>query len=1158
MKALILNSGIGKRMGNLTASNHKSLIKLGNGETILGRQIRLLSECGISDFVITTGPFKEQIESIAQDYPNLKFTFVYNPAFASTNYIYSMYLARKYCNEDMLILHGDLVFSKSLVSMLLDDKRLNLAPVNKSILPSGKDFKARLADNFITEISVKISGRDCVAFQPFYKLSKDVVFAWMQKIEEFVVNENTTVYAENALNELLNTLQVEYFSYEGHFIDEIDTPEDLSRVSQEIRLYDFEEQQVFTGIEYRELIPRILAESGSRRPLLVHGKSFDKLYIKNIFRELPYDFVDFSGFSSNPRYEEIEAGVKLFLQEKCDFIISIGGGSAIDTAKCIKLFSLLNPNENYLLQEYKFSPVKHLAIPTTAGSGSEATHFAVLYYQGEKQSIAHDCLLPEYVILDAKLLHTLPDYQKKVALLDALCQGIESLWSVNSTPKSMQYAEKAIALILNNYQDYLRGDEAAAVEVLKGANYSGKAINISLTTAAHAMSYKLASLFGIAHGHAVALCLPHVWTYMIEHPEKCEDPRGLDHLNAVFNKLNSLFGVNNSYEAISKFSSIFLSLDLETYTDELGLLQKSVNLQRLQNTPVRIDYFSIGELYKSILAERKSYIYNASLKEHKQRTLEAYDWFQRYCAENNISFVVLGGTIIGALRHGGFVPWDDDIDIGIRLPELDKFRKLSKASLPPGFAWSHPDTYRRHPRLFGKIIYEGRCCLDLFPIVKTSRYRLISKIHHKMIRFLYKVYLRKIRYGKLPRGRKKHFARFVWYFTKFVSLFFSRESILSISEKVMRLFENKKKGVRYISICGRYPHDKELIEIEWMESEKEYLEFEGRLIPVFHNYQAYLKRIYGNYKILPPIDKRISDHQLRIPMHSVAGIVPQYMPRLQKLVCEILEEFIAICELYKLRYYAISGTALGAIRHKGFIPWDDDVDIAMPREDYDKFLKVAPKHLSGHLFLQTYETEPGCPRYYAKIRNSNTTFIEVGSKPDDRNRGIYIDIFPLDGFPSNKLKQLICWVMKTIFDDSISYVYNNFNLRKALFGPDAFKRIMHRMVGFLATRTMFRGYDVGKINRAKEDYFTKFKYEESELVCSYGGVYGKKEIIPKEFLGEGLKCKFGQLELIVPEKYHEYLTHFYGNYMQLPEENKRLVGHPRKIVDLEKSYKFYQ
>ena len=271
-----------------------------------------------------------------------------------------------------------------------------------------------------------------------------------------------------------------------------------------------------------------LDEVASKRYMLVCDSSFQFLPIKDCFKPA----VVFNQFTSNPLYEQVCKGVDLFNDNRCDAILAVGGGSTIDVAKCIKLYCRMDPSRNYLDQECSDSHIPLIAVPTTAGTGSESTRYAVIYYEGKKQSITHESIVPNYAVLEPSLLKSLPLYQKKCTMLDALCQGIESLWSVNSTDESMVFSKIAIETIMYHWHGYIEdnSDEDARY-IMLAANYAGRAINITQTTAPHAMSYKLTSLYGLPHGHAVALCLPEVWMYMMEHPEKCIDKRGAEHLD---------------------------------------------------------------------------------------------------------------------------------------------------------------------------------------------------------------------------------------------------------------------------------------------------------------------------------------------------------------------------------------------------------------------------------------------------------------------------------------------------------------------------------------------------------------------------------------------------------------------------------------------------
>ena len=240
MKAIIYNSGLGKRMCDLTKNCHKSMVKLENGETIYERQLRILNKCGIKEVIVTVGPFKEQLIEVSKKeiYKNMSFTFVENQVYQETNYIYSMYLAKNYLNDDVLSLHGDLVFDEGLLRSIIRSPIPSLGLCNpKKKLPE-KDFKGRVKDGKIMEVSINIFDNNCFAFQPLYKFSKQDINKWVEKVIEYIESGNNKVYAENALNELLPSMDIKAVSYEEHYIDEIDTPEDLKRVSMEIVDYE--------------------------------------------------------------------------------------------------------------------------------------------------------------------------------------------------------------------------------------------------------------------------------------------------------------------------------------------------------------------------------------------------------------------------------------------------------------------------------------------------------------------------------------------------------------------------------------------------------------------------------------------------------------------------------------------------------------------------------------------------------------------------------------------------------------------------------------------------------------------------------------------------------------------------------------------------------
>ena len=289
MKALIFNSGIGKRMGELTAHCPKSMVHLYNDETIFERQIRLLQEAGITDVVITTGPYPEMLKEICAKsrYRNMHFEFPHNEIYDSSNYIYSMYKASKLLDDDILMMHGDLVFDRSLIPSLLKNREPNICLINKYKSLPEKDFKGRIVDGELREVGINIFDDNCYAFQPLYKLSRRTIKAWLDNVIRFVENNNINVYAENAFNEVSEGLGIKPVSYARHFIDEVDNKDDLARVNKEIEQWDYRKQQIKSSSRYILSLKKQLEKINSAKPFVVA----DSFLAKGIQKKLPQSVV---------------------------------------------------------------------------------------------------------------------------------------------------------------------------------------------------------------------------------------------------------------------------------------------------------------------------------------------------------------------------------------------------------------------------------------------------------------------------------------------------------------------------------------------------------------------------------------------------------------------------------------------------------------------------------------------------------------------------------------------------------------------------------------------------------------------------------------------------------------------------------------------------
>ena len=229
MKALILNSGLGSRMGALTKEHPKCMTEIAPGETIVSRQLRLLSDAGIRDVVMTTGVFADVLRDYCESLGlPLRITYVLNPRCRETNYIYSIYCAREELEDDLLLMHGDLVFGRDVLEGMLSSRVSRMAVSSTAPLPE-KDFKAVLDGDLIRKVGIEFFDRAAAA-QPLYFLRKEDWLLWLGKITEFCEAGNTKVYAENALNELDGAAGIRAYDTGDRLCGEIDNPEDLERM----------------------------------------------------------------------------------------------------------------------------------------------------------------------------------------------------------------------------------------------------------------------------------------------------------------------------------------------------------------------------------------------------------------------------------------------------------------------------------------------------------------------------------------------------------------------------------------------------------------------------------------------------------------------------------------------------------------------------------------------------------------------------------------------------------------------------------------------------------------------------------------------------------------------------------------------------------------
>lgn len=261
--------------------------------------------------------------------------------------------------------------------------------------------------------------------------------------------------------------------------------------------------------------------------------------------------------------------------------------------------------------------------------------------------------------------------------------------------------------------------------------------------------------------------------------------------------------------------------------------------------------------------------------------------------------------------------------------------------------------------------------------------------------------------------------------------------------------------------------------------------------------------------------------------------------RVQLIQLEMAKEVKRVCKILNISYFLDSGTLLGAVRHGGFIPWDDDLDMGMLRKDYQIFLKKAPKILDSRFFLQNWYRDEDYGLAFSKLRMKNTVYVEANSQQSQAVNGFYIDIYPYDSYPDDpKARQ---WQGRNF------YFYRRAIMMKSGYTPwksDTGLKAAAKMVGYIPFKLFADMHDRKELIRRYEKCCRAFNKKDTEFLYEQtGGVGYGKWIVPRKCFATFIEMPFEDDTFTVPEKYDLYLKSIYGDYMKLPPEDQRENRH---------------
>lgn len=522
------------------------------------------------------------------------------------------------------------------------------------------------------------------------------------------------------------------------------------------------------------------------------------------------------------------------------------------------------------------------------------------------------------------------------------------------------------------------------------------------------------------------------------------------------------------------------------------------------------------------------------------------------CKELQIPYMLGGGSALGAVRHQGFIPWDDDLDLNIQRKYIDRLLRaieerygdkyeIEEPLRTEGYWSSFIQIHRKQTVFREYLSQKEECCgikIDIFVIENTYDSPILRYIHGirtdagLFLLSCCRMFLWREEYMALAKEdasarRTMRIKQLIGMPIALAPRFFYRRV-----QQCMQACKNESST--YVTIpSGRKHFFGELYERDALLPTVE-MEFEGQMLSVTADYEQYLGRLYGDYRKLPPEEEREQHvlYDLKLPGEMPTKRLLDKRETQEELL-RMLDCFVEYCKKHQLRYYLVGGTLLGAVRHQGFIPWDDDIDVGMPRRDYERFLElektepVAPFLKAISAQAQTL-TNPYCELLHMDTELERDTSKYI--REDCQILHLFIDIFPQDGWPTSRVgARVLARYMK-----GCRYLIQ---CSRAKFGKGV---NLFRKMAKLPMILIARLIGCRRLLRHVDRIAKRFDYDK----CSYVGaitygIYGEGERCPGKEVTMFTEVEFEGRSLCAPGCYDKYLKQIYGDYMTLPPEEKR-------------------
>lgn len=836
-----------------------ALVSLNNGESVFERQLRILGECGITRFLIRAGTKKARLEPLTSQEAFRAFEFAWtdDPVYNRGSNIMYVCDPDRTLEEDAIILSESLVFNRKSMERFIDGPGPAFAVKAPDDAHGGALIVQAFDDGRIRAVGPPAGepNGDCFALQPLCRLKKGV----------------------NSLKDARAVV------WDG-LLEDVPGADAAGTVSQRITCSDMMEQRVLGGAYSILKLEELLARGGVVKPLIVSDARGSAWFLK-AYLERFVQYAVFETTSDAPDYRDVLRGARLFAEEECDGIISIGGDGAAEMAKLIRLFSRLDDAEGYSRAKVRLTGVKHIAVPDGSGDGKEAIPEAVMVKDGKRERIAHPGLLPDIVLLEPKYMHMLEEEQNRSAVLDVVCRCIDSLWAVRSDDVSSAAAKEALSAVLDNCFSFLNGSIGSAAKVMRAQVLCAKAVYISGVTAAYAAGRGISSLLGIPRGRAAALCAPYFWEHYARNLPYSHTDAGRKKLAAALFSIKEILSCKTNYEMTELLSFFAYKVSMTDFPDVSGQalngLPKLLQEDALVNSPVSMDAqticgvcrkaFAGDEFWRRAVLPRgpkgihdwesfvrywKACLYESVLMEIRKIGLELLDETVRICEETGLQYFLSYGTLLGAARCEGFLPWDYSIEVSMPRGDYERFIAVAVQQMRPGYYihYSGNDPYcwfdcvrvckegthleRKKDRFF--YARKRGVYISVYPVdnLKYGTSSLIS-MRYRICRGLSGI----IHCRLNPRSRKLRLRGRV-------ILRLSRVFPIQRLHAMRHRIPGRRRKGDFALLGCRYALEREAVHKKLIYP-LEKMEFEGGRYNVPRDWDSVLKRLYGDYEAFP-------------------------------------------------------------------------------------------------------------------------------------------------------------------------------------------------------------------------------------------------------------------------------------------------------------------